>query len=119
MTEPVFTSLCESAACVQTSTIGDEVTVRSSRDPDRTVVFDREEWAAFTAGLLPAGWQERAEWAYVSHWRDGTDHITECHDEDDARRRVSWGPADHRLVSHRSVARRRFLIEPWRDEDHG
>jgi hypothetical protein len=45
---------CESAACVEVSTVGDEVTVRSSRDPDRTVVFDREEWSAFTAGLLPA-----------------------------------------------------------------
>jgi len=45
-------SACESAACVEVSTIGDEVTVRSSRDPDRTVVFTVEEWAAFTAGLL-------------------------------------------------------------------
>jgi hypothetical protein len=46
---------CESAACVEVS-IGDEVTVRSSRDPDRTVVFTREEWEAFTAPIEHTGW---------------------------------------------------------------
>jgi hypothetical protein len=43
-------SRCESAACVEVS-IGDEVTVRSSRDPDRTVVFTVEEWAAWVRAI--------------------------------------------------------------------
>ena len=45
-------SRCVSNGCVDVRAIGDEITVRSSKDPDgATVSYDRHEWTTFVAAV--------------------------------------------------------------------
>lgn len=41
---------CDTGSCVEVA-IGDEVKVRNSTKPDRTVVFTKEEWQTFVQGV--------------------------------------------------------------------
>jgi uncharacterized protein DUF397 len=43
-------SRCGDAACVEVS-IGDRIVVRNSTAPGKVVVFTKEEWRAFVAGV--------------------------------------------------------------------
>jgi uncharacterized protein DUF397 len=43
-------SRCGDGACVEVS-IGDRVLVRNSTTPGKVVVFSKEEWRAFVAGV--------------------------------------------------------------------
>ncbi|GAA2382369.1 hypothetical protein Cme02nite_53540 [Catellatospora methionotrophica] len=40
-------SYCDTGACVEVGTAGDEVRIRRARTDEPVVVFTREEWAAF------------------------------------------------------------------------
>ena len=43
---------CESGVCVEVSTTGDAVTIRSSANPgDTPVTLSRDEWQEFLAGV--------------------------------------------------------------------
>jgi Domain of unknown function (DUF397) len=55
LTEPVQDSFrrssrCDTGTCVEVS-IGDVVLVRNSTRPEERVVFTKEEWRAFVAGV--------------------------------------------------------------------
>lgn len=66
--------------------------------------------------LLPPGTETEQGWAYVSHWRDGSDHIMQTFSEGEARYMASRPPSNPVGVRGRSVARRRIHIEPWETE---
>ena len=53
VTEPFrISSFCHSGGCVAVAVGVEEISVRSSFDPDGPVLsFTREEWAAFVAGV--------------------------------------------------------------------
>ena len=45
-------SACTTGACVEVAIVDDSYLVRDSKDPSGAVLtFDREEWAAFAAGV--------------------------------------------------------------------
>jgi hypothetical protein len=41
---------CDTGSCVEVA-IGDEVEVRNSTEPGRTVVFTKKEWQTFVEGV--------------------------------------------------------------------
>jgi anaerobic selenocysteine-containing dehydrogenase len=100
---------CESAACVEVSTIGDEVTVRSSRDPQRTVVFTAEEWQAFTAPIeragYEAGWIERDHAMSVSRCISCEHESQMHHSPEGCRFTVTWGEFGSELVRCPCIAK--------------
>lgn len=42
---------CDAGTCVEVAHYGVQVLVRDSKDPDRVLTFDRQEWAAFLDGV--------------------------------------------------------------------
>lgn len=51
-------SLCDSAACVEVTLIGEDIAVRDSKNPDGPILkFTREEWIAFQAGIRNGDFQ--------------------------------------------------------------
>jgi hypothetical protein len=42
---------CDTNTCVEVALIGDEVAVRNSQDPSKTVTFTMDEWRAFVGGV--------------------------------------------------------------------
>lgn len=51
---------CESAACVEIADLGDDVALRNSTDPGRNVVFSREDWRSFVAGVRAGEFDRQA-----------------------------------------------------------
>lgn len=51
MNEFVRSSRCESTSCVEVSVNQDKVVVRNSTQPEVTVEFTPQEWAAFIEGV--------------------------------------------------------------------
>lgn len=45
-------TFCDSGACVEVMTEADAVQVRNSADPGFPLVFTKDEWNAFIAGVL-------------------------------------------------------------------
>jgi hypothetical protein len=44
-------SRCSGGNCVEARPVGDEVRVRDSDDPDYELVFSKDEWSSFVAGV--------------------------------------------------------------------
>jgi hypothetical protein len=48
--EPVWQAgFCEGGACIEAASLGEEVMMRSTSDPDSTFRMSREEWVNFLA----------------------------------------------------------------------
>jgi Domain of unknown function (DUF397) len=49
---------CEASACVEAARIGDHIAVRDSKNPDGPILmFDRDEWETFVAGVQVGDFQ--------------------------------------------------------------
>lgn len=96
----------ETEQCVIASL--DESLGEANRDRARDILA-----ALAAAGVLvEPGGETREEWAYRSHWRDGTDHDMWCTSEETARFMAAQPVSNPVTVRSRSLIHRTIYVGP-------